>query len=125
MLRPSAYLTRKLLRPLPTKDGGVLRAVTDARTYMLGLSKARELRAAWQRACELLLAEADIAELSKAVELALFYDARLDVKALAEDHEWWLSRYSPEDRALIESVLKAHPTLTVSEAIEHLEAAGM
>ena len=90
-----------------------------------GLSKARELRAAWQRACELLLAEADIAELSKAVELALFYDARLDVKALAEDREWWLSRYSPEDRALIESVLKAHPTLTVSEAIEHLEAAGM
>src|SRR5262249_58602563 len=87
MLRPSAYLTRKLLRPLPTKDGGVLRTVTDARTYMLGLSKARELRAAWQRACELLLAEADIAELSKAVELALFYDARLGVKALAEDHE--------------------------------------
>jgi len=120
MLRPSAYLTRKLLRPLPTKDGGVLRTVTDARTYMLGLSKARELRAAWQRACELLLAEADIAELSKAVELALFYDARLDVKALAEDREWWLSRYSPEDRA----PLKAHPTLTVGEAIEHLEAAG-
>jgi hypothetical protein len=31
----------------------------------------------WQRAAELLLAETDVAALSKAVELALFYDAKL------------------------------------------------
>ena len=31
------------------------------------------------RAAELLLAEADVAAFSKAVELALFYDAKLDV----------------------------------------------
>jgi hypothetical protein len=31
----------------------------------------------------LLLAEADVAAFSKAVELVLFYDARLDVSAMA------------------------------------------
>jgi hypothetical protein len=37
-----------------------------------GLSKDREICARWQRACELLLAEADLSALSKGVELALF-----------------------------------------------------
>jgi hypothetical protein len=76
LLRPE-YLSQELDRPLPTKDGGILRTVIDARTYMLGLSKARELCPRWQRAGELLLAEADAAALSAAVELALFYDAKL------------------------------------------------
>lgn len=49
---------------------------------MLGLSKARELRSQWQRAVELLLGEADVTAFSKAVELALFYDAKLDVVAI-------------------------------------------
>ena len=66
MLRP-AYLSRKLTRPLPTKDGGTLRTVAEARAYMLGLSKDRELRSQWQRAADLLLAEADVGALSKAV----------------------------------------------------------
>jgi tripartite-type tricarboxylate transporter receptor subunit TctC len=74
-----AYLSRKLTRPLPTKDGGVLRTVLDARTYMLALSKDREQNARWQRAAELLLARADVAAFSKQVELALFYDAKLDL----------------------------------------------
>lgn len=81
-LRP-AYLSQKLDRPLPTKDGGILRTVLDARAYMLGLSRARELRSQWQRAAELLLGEADVAAFSKAIELALFYDPKLDVAALA------------------------------------------
>ena len=76
-----AYLSRKLTRPLRTKDGGTLRTVLDARTYMLALSKDRERRTQWQRAAELLLAEADVGALSNAVELALFYDAKLDVAA--------------------------------------------
>jgi hypothetical protein len=50
---------------------------------MLGLSKSRELRSQWQRAAELLLGEADVAAVSKAVELALFYDAKLNVAAMA------------------------------------------
>jgi hypothetical protein len=77
MLRPSPYLSRKITRPLHTKDGGTLRTVLDARTYMLALSQDREHRAQWQRAAELLLAEADVAEISRQVELALFYEAKL------------------------------------------------
>jgi hypothetical protein len=75
----TAYLSQKLTRPLPTKDGDVLRTVLDARTYMLALSKDREHRAQWQRAAELLLDGADVGAFSKAVELALFYDAKLDL----------------------------------------------
>jgi hypothetical protein len=46
---------------------------------MLALPKRRETAAQWQRAAELLLDGADVADFSKAVELALFYDAKLDV----------------------------------------------
>jgi hypothetical protein len=53
MLRPAPYLSEKLTRPIRTKDGGVLRQQ-------------------WQRACELLVAEADIDAFSKQIELALF-----------------------------------------------------
>jgi len=49
---------------------------------MLKLSKDRELRAQWQRAAELLLAQADVADLSKQIDLALFYDGKLDVAAM-------------------------------------------
>ena len=45
---------------------------------MLALSKDRERRAQWQRAAELLLAQANVADFSKQVELALFY-AKLDL----------------------------------------------
>src|SRR5262249_8266787 len=69
--------------PLPTKDGGTLRTVLDARAYMLGLSKDRERCTQWQHSAELLLAQADVADFSKQVELALFFDAKLDVAAMA------------------------------------------
>jgi hypothetical protein len=78
LLRPE-YLSKKLDQPLPTKDGGTLRIILDARTYMLALSKDRERRAQWQRAAELLLDGADAGAFSKALELALFYDSKLDV----------------------------------------------
>ena len=74
-----AYLSKKLTQPLVTKDGGTLRTVMDARTYMLALPKRRETTAQWQRAAELLLDGVDVADFSKAVELALFYDAKLDL----------------------------------------------
>jgi hypothetical protein len=81
MLRP-AYLSKKLTRPLATKDGGTLRTVADARAYMLRLSKARELNVRWQRAAELLLAEADVGALTKQIELALFFEAKLNPAAI-------------------------------------------
>jgi hypothetical protein len=51
----------------------------DARTYMLALPKRRETTAQWQRAAELLLAQADVADLTRQIDLALFYEAKLDV----------------------------------------------
>ena len=78
---PSAYLFQKLTRPLVTKDGRTLRTVLDARTYMPALSKDREHRANG-RGAELLFAKADVAAFSKQVELAPFYDAKLDVAAM-------------------------------------------
>src|SRR6516164_1054133 len=78
-----AYLSRKLSRPLPTKDGGTLRTVLDARAYMLRLSKDRERSARWQRAAQLLLAKADVGAVSRQLELALAYDGKLDVRAMA------------------------------------------
>jgi hypothetical protein len=79
-LRP-AYLKSNLSRPLPTKDGGELRTVADARAYMLALAPNRELRTQWQHACALLLAQTAVAALTDQIELALFYDARLIVAA--------------------------------------------
>jgi hypothetical protein len=86
MLR--AYLSKKLTRPLPTKDGGTLRTVADARAYMLGLSKQRELQTRWQRVAGLILEEADIGAVSRQLELAPLHgrqarcgeDARMKIK---------------------------------------------
>jgi hypothetical protein len=44
-----AHLRIKLTRPLPIKDGGVLRAVEDVRAYMTAVLKHRETSAQWQR----------------------------------------------------------------------------
>jgi hypothetical protein len=48
----------------------------------LALDKPQDRRRAhWQRAAQLLLAGADAPELSRQVELALFYDRKLNLKA--------------------------------------------
>jgi hypothetical protein len=78
---PLAYLETKLTRPLPTKDGGVLRTVADARDYMLALPEDREFRHHWQHTAKMILEQADVADVSRRVELALFYDAKLDLTA--------------------------------------------
>jgi len=78
MLRP-AYLSQKLDQPLPTKDGGTLRTIGQAVDYMTGIGKKRELRNHWQRLAKLVLAKEDVLAVSRAQELALFYDAKLDV----------------------------------------------
>jgi hypothetical protein len=64
----------KVTRPRPTKDGGTLRTVLDARAYMLALSKDRKRSARWQRAAQLLPAKADVGAVSRQLELALLYD---------------------------------------------------
>jgi len=49
---------------------------------MTGMGKKRELCQHWQRACKLILAQADVVTV-RALELALFYDAKLDVAPMA------------------------------------------
>jgi hypothetical protein len=51
----------------------------DACDYMTGMDKKRELRTHWQRVCKLILAKEDALTVSRALELALFMDAKLDL----------------------------------------------
>ena len=76
---------KKLARPLPIKDATRLRTLADVVAYMTALPPHRERRQYWQRACELILAQADIMEVSRQLELALFRDATLDLVALYAD----------------------------------------
>src|SRR4029453_3816064 len=87
LLRPQ-YLSQELDRPLPTKDGGILRTIRDACDYMMGMDKKRELRTHCQRASKLILAKEDVLTVSRALELALFMDAKLDVGGTRSSGEW-------------------------------------
>ena len=68
-----------LRRPLPTKDGGTLRTVADAANYIVALPKDRR-RSHWDRTVQLLLDMADPSDISRQLELALFYDRQLNFK---------------------------------------------
>src|SRR5262249_30287645 len=70
LLRP-AYLSQKLDRPLPSKDGGTLSTIGQAVDYMTGIGKKRELRSQWQNVAKLILAKEDVLTVSRALELAL------------------------------------------------------
>jgi len=48
LLRPE-YLSQKLDRPLPTKDGGTIATIGQAVDYMTSIGRKRELRSQWQR----------------------------------------------------------------------------
>jgi hypothetical protein len=91
----SAYLSRKLTSPIPTKDGGTLRTIGEACEYMAAIGKERELRRHWQQVRELMLREADVAALSSRLRLAVLKDAKLDVTALSEPIERWIDEPSP------------------------------
>jgi hypothetical protein len=46
---------------------------------MTAMDKQRELRQRWQRVAKLILAKENVLTISRALELALFMDAKLDV----------------------------------------------
>jgi hypothetical protein len=46
------------------------------------MGKKRELRTHWQWVCKLILAKDDLLTVSRALELALFMDAKLDVSKI-------------------------------------------
>jgi hypothetical protein len=76
---PSRYLAQKLSEALPTTDGGVLRTIGDAISYMTALPKERELQKTWQAACRLILDRAPAEAITRQLSLALFMDAKLDI----------------------------------------------
>jgi hypothetical protein len=73
------YLAQTLRRPLPTKDGATLRTVADAANYIVALPEDRR-RTHWDRTVQLLLDMADPSEISRQLELSLFYDRQLNLK---------------------------------------------
>jgi hypothetical protein len=91
----SAYLSRKLTSPIPTKDGGTLRTIGEACEYMAAIGKERELRPHWQQVRELMLQEADVAAVSWRVRLAVLKDAKVDVTALSEPIERMMDEPPP------------------------------
>jgi hypothetical protein len=78
--RPSAYLHQKLARPLPIKDAAPCKLSRMRFAYMTAPPPHLVCRKHWQRAGELILARADVAEVSRQPELALFYDAKLTLR---------------------------------------------
>ena len=46
------------------------------------MDEKRELRSRWQRVAKLILAKEDVLTVSRALELALFSDAKLDVSEI-------------------------------------------
>jgi hypothetical protein len=78
----ASYLSKKLTRPLPTKDGGMLRTVLDARSYMLRLPKDRGRSAPMATRSAIALERADVAAVSRQIELALLYDGKLDISVM-------------------------------------------
>jgi hypothetical protein len=52
---PPAYLSKYLTRALPTKDGGVLRTIADARAYMAAMPAERDRCARLLHAARLIL----------------------------------------------------------------------
>ena len=74
-----AYLRSKLTQPLPAKDGGTLLTIHDAVEYVATLPKERALRPYWQQASRLILSEIAVRELTCRIQLALFFDGKLDL----------------------------------------------
>ena len=69
-----AYLKSKLPRAPPSKDGGVLGTVEEARSYIIAMPKHRALRQHWQRVARLIIEQADVDDLARQVQLVLSLD---------------------------------------------------
>ena len=77
-MRPE-YLSKKLIAPIPTKDGGTLRTIQEGCKYMAAISNEREQRRHWHQVRELIDQEADVDAISWKLRLAILKDAKLDV----------------------------------------------
>ena len=77
----------KLTRPVrDMREDITLRTRHDARLYMAELPEHRAIETQWQIATKLLLDGAGAEVLTTAIELALMYEARLDMKMASEQN---------------------------------------
>jgi hypothetical protein len=75
----------KLTRIVRDKtDDVTLRTRDDAQNYMLALSRYRERSSQWQAAARAILEGGDAERVTRAIEGALFFEARLDVRLTDE-----------------------------------------
>jgi hypothetical protein len=81
VVRPTSYLLKKLVLPLPIKGGSLLRTVDDARAYVLALPSP--VQSEWELAWTLISQEADIPAVTRQVLIALLLADQLDLKVLA------------------------------------------
>ena len=73
--------TDKLARPVrDAVDDVTILTRADARTYLTELPEGRARSAQWQVAARLLLEGEQADSVTRAIELALMYEARLDLK---------------------------------------------
>ena len=72
------YIAQTLRRPLATKDGGTLRTFADAANYIIALPEDRV--GPIRTVAQLILDMAEPSEISRQLELALFYDRQLNLK---------------------------------------------
>jgi hypothetical protein len=83
---------------------------------MTNMGKKRELRTHWQRACKLILAKEDVLTVNRALELALFMDAKLDVvdhRAVLARRPWRGALMNRRPNALVIASLMV-PTVVVA-----------
>jgi hypothetical protein len=74
-------------------DDVTLRTRGDGRTYMTALPEGRARRAQWQSVARLLLDGANAEAVTRALELALMYEARLDLRNAVDGHNRSLSSF--------------------------------
>ena len=89
----SAYLSQELTHPLRLPSGRLLCTVHDAWGYITALPEQRRVRGHWQRTSALLLAQVDVFQLSRQLELALFEDGQLDVGTTKTDFAYRIDRW--------------------------------
>jgi hypothetical protein len=74
------YLRARLSQPLAAKDRRpLLHTIQDVIDYIAALPSERETHPYWQRAAKAVLDQAEVAEVSRRIQLALFFDGRLDL----------------------------------------------
>ncbi len=79
-VRSPAYLRAKLSQPLAAKDRGpLLHTIQDVIDYIAALPRERETHPYWQRATEAVVDKAEVAEVGRRIQLALFFDGRFDL----------------------------------------------